>query len=848
MERGNNPYRQETTMQDGWVKIGVLGCNSVRPRNVGEPPTGDGTAVGNAASAASADSLAAGDGAEGSGAGAVALGSGASARHESSVALGSRSATSKANEVSLGAPATGSAPESTREVTHVSEPTAPTSAATKAYVDDINVIAPKTVETKPVSGNALCVAIGDGAVTEVKAGREFAPVAIGASSKSTGMHAVAIGAGSVASGAVSVSLGSQASANAAQSSAIGPGAHSYGAVSIAGGFVANSIDAGTIAIGSYSQGVKNNATAVGTYASAVGNYSVAIGGTCSTCSSRCVAIGMNSSVVGSKVPDPNVLEFEPNGTDSVALGSFSVADDYRTVSVGNDVESVDHWYRVIDGSGQPTTVAPFWVKNTVTLPAKYQHIKRRIIHVADPVDGHNAATKDYVDANTSNAFMGTALGKTLHVEDAWPSKPIRLSFVGACKQDGTPSPESPVPIEVVESPVLRVTGKDTSAAGASLPVALPAEHPFLAVLPDNKTADMISIEKDGTATLTASVGKTETAATDGVSATVGTDALSSTGVLADGATVYYKLAKPVTYQLGKLDVPALPETVSNVWVEAALAPEEMFMEYKRDANLTGLHSSSSITIENGTAEVDPSIFGNGLSVATTGNVSVNMATVSKSIAGHGLSAIGGKVKVNTIALASSLAGDGLTMSNGQLKVDVGFIAGDGLSAANGQQITVDTASATKRGAVRVGSGLSIDADGVLSATGQDIDGVIVKKRTDFTVTEAGSVDEVSAGATDTLLVRKSAGNGSYSYGVMKTGLYFRLAKTYAAGTKLEFNLTASVGGVKAYFGNQRIFMLFHKGNVLFASSYSGIASYELKVIFDVTETLTVGDYVYMTFI
>lgn len=121
MERGNNSYGQETTMQDRWVKIGVLGCNSVIPRNVGEPPTGDGTAVGNAANAATADSLAVGDG--------------AAAHGQKSVAIGNGSVASNDNECSVGKSATKSAAEYTREVTHVSEPTAPTSAANKNYVD-----------------------------------------------------------------------------------------------------------------------------------------------------------------------------------------------------------------------------------------------------------------------------------------------------------------------------------------------------------------------------------------------------------------------------------------------------------------------------------------------------------------------------------------------------------------------------------------------------------------------------------------------------------------------------------------------------------------------------------------
>ena len=171
MERGNNSYGQETTMQGRWVKTGVLGCNAVIPRNVNEPPTGEGTAVGNAANAATADSLAVGDG--------------ASAHGKKSVAIGSGSIANGDNECSVGAPATESAAESTREVTHVSEPTAASSAATKGYVDgSINVIAPKTVATAAVAENGS-IAIGEGAVVEGKQG-----IAIGKSSKAIGLASI----------------------------------------------------------------------------------------------------------------------------------------------------------------------------------------------------------------------------------------------------------------------------------------------------------------------------------------------------------------------------------------------------------------------------------------------------------------------------------------------------------------------------------------------------------------------------------------------------------------------------------------------------------------------------------
>lgn len=675
MERWNNSYRQETTMQDGWVKIGVLGCNSVIPRNVGEPPTGDGTAVGNAASAA---------------AGSVAVGDGATANHGSSVALGSHSATSKDGEVSLGAPATESAAESTREVTHVSEPTAPTSAATKAYVDAINVIAPKSVGAGAAVSDKFSVAVGDNAKCTSD---NSAQLALGASSKAQGQNATSIGPGSEANGLASLSYGLYARSVGNYSIAIGT-------ASIANGNRAKSI-------GDYAQSIGNYTDALSTSAYCVGNISQALGYQSSTCATQSTAIGAGSAVNGPKVPDPNVIDFTASVANSVALGSFSVADESNVVSVGNDVESIIKYRRVCDNTGKPTETAPFWETKTINLPASARHIKRRIIHVADPIDGHNAATKNYVDANTSNMLIGKAGGNTAHVEDAWPSKPLELAIGGAYKQgdatkppieegddpspedqvlmvtgvdtsdtgtseqSGTPTPSNPVPIEVLENPVLRVTGADTSAAGASLPIALPAEHPYLAALPDG-TCDVLEIDASGNATLVAKVGR-DTDVREVEDVVVGqyfslkttlpsfasADALTSSSALCsalpylvdsfgiyrtwNGVCVKSSLqqskdeiqaiidtAAPMTvyapipetrYPLGKLDIPSLPEAVSNVWVESNLAANVGVM-YKRNINTLPTRSSSSITVANGTAKVNPAIFGSGL-LATDDNVRVD---------------------------------------------------------------------------------------------------------------------------------------------------------------------------------------------------------------------------------
>lgn len=68
--------------------------------------------------------------------------------------------------------------------------------------------------------------------------------------------------------------------------------------------------------------------------------------------------------------------------------------------------------------------------------------------------------KKYTDANTSNALVGTVSGKLLHVEDAWPSSVREFVVYGKSVQDGTPTPDAPVPIESVSKLSVTACGKN----------------------------------------------------------------------------------------------------------------------------------------------------------------------------------------------------------------------------------------------------------------------------------------------------------------------------------------------------------------------------------------------------
>lgn len=163
---------------------------------------------------------------------------------------------------------------------------------------------------------------------------------------------------------------------------------------------------------------------------------------------------------------------------------------------------------------------------------------------------------------------------------------------------------------------------------------LPAEHPYLAKLPDG-TADEIIVDKDGNVSLVARVQKiaftskmaTYQASTGSSAAYLSVSILvvdtkkeslmssnyetsvhttaSGKVYLPSNTTVVYRDSRftskenalellknettyltqtPVTYSLGKISIPALPESVSNAWTDAEITPTTS-IEYIRDVNI-----------------------------------------------------------------------------------------------------------------------------------------------------------------------------------------------------------------------------------------------------------------------
>lgn len=491
------------------------------------------------------------------------------------------------------------------------------------------------------------------------------------------------------------------------------------------------------------------------------SFSAGYGASCSANANYSVAIG-------------NMAEVSDIG--SIAIGSSAISSVTGAVALGDNAKVNHHNSAAIASHSETTKENEFSIGSADYAGGEYT---REITHVSTPTAPTSAATKKYTDdndaktlseakkytdANTSNALVGTVSGKLLHVEDAWPSKLVSLTIEGAYKQDGTPSPDNPVPIEVIENPTLHVTGRnivnvpattvEANSVGvtfpcglipsgteaflsfvssndadpfavsggawglfdytekrtaytlypssikaginrasltpnfdatkhftiygycksdvsfdisnyqlevggyhdykphtsASLPITLPAEHPYLAALHDG-THDEIIIDKDGNASLVARVMRSampDVASITSEANVIGEDgtvnrmivfgplagALLANGgnglctrfvnsgvkknrdtvrfgasnnflylytsnedIIGDGTkpsvetwfaehqtSIVYPLSTSVTYPLGKLDIPSLPETISNVWTDAELTTNTS-MTYKRDINI-----------------------------------------------------------------------------------------------------------------------------------------------------------------------------------------------------------------------------------------------------------------------
>ena len=102
------------------------------------------------------------------------------------------------------------------------------------------------------------------------------------------------------------------------------------------------------------------------------------------------------------------------------------------------------------------------------------------------------ATEAKLYPAAENILKDTVKDTFVHVNDAFAGGALReITIEGACKQDGTPSPENPVPIQVVEHPVVKVVGRnllDIAALANDRPVYYKIDGDTLTILKSDNGA------------------------------------------------------------------------------------------------------------------------------------------------------------------------------------------------------------------------------------------------------------------------------------------------------------------------------------------------------------------------
>lgn len=80
------------------------------------------------------------------------------------------------------------------------------------------------------------------------------------------------------------------------------------------------------------------------------------------------------------------------------------------------------------------------------------------------------ATEAKLYPAAENILVGSETGTVAHVGDAFNGATLRgITVEGACKQDGTPSPEEPKPITVIEHPVVKIAGRNLIDVRSDMP-------------------------------------------------------------------------------------------------------------------------------------------------------------------------------------------------------------------------------------------------------------------------------------------------------------------------------------------------------------------------------------------
>lgn len=239
----------------------------------------------------------------------------------------------------------------------------------------------------------------------------------------------------------------------------------------------------------------------------------------------------------------------------------------------NTTNKGTYYYAPIDNDTEYTVTA--WPADNI---ARF----KLFLFKTDPLNGQSHATDDVMVVSD----IGTLDQVTTR---SFNSGEYNYAILGVGISSATYNPNAQAQLEVgsTATPYVPYGSIGLNIDGTITPIDLQGN--VLASLPDG-THDELNVDSNGAVTITKRVGYTNQATTDGISATVGTDAISSTGTLDDGADVYYKLTTEQTITLTSITMPTVTND-SQVSIVAAVAPTitaewqtspDVYLDYPHD--------------------------------------------------------------------------------------------------------------------------------------------------------------------------------------------------------------------------------------------------------------------------
>lgn len=302
------------------------------------------------------------------------------------------------------------------------------------------------------------------------------------------------------------SAGAAADSAAAAAKSAGDAAASVGAINVIApkAVVIGAVQTGTgVAIGDAASSNFDGSVALGSGSVTTNKYQISIGN--DTLNREIINVSEptagNSAATKRYVDGVNTITPPRMGLSTVtgglsfAIGPSSNVSGFTSAAIGG-ANTVTNNYSVAIGRDAKTTRDAEVSFGDPSAGSRY------LAGVRDPILTNDGANKHYVDTTTSNALTATVTDTLVTVDDAIVMQPLSLSFNGVARQDGTPSVDNPVEVQVVTQPVVTVAGKNlVNIADKVVEVNSNGELVPCAVIPANKTV-YVSMMSSGNASPT----------------------------------------------------------------------------------------------------------------------------------------------------------------------------------------------------------------------------------------------------------------------------------------------------------------------------------------------------------